>query len=208
MLTRADPDLSDDRLKNLELRHRTKNMLAIVQSLVNQTLRGDVPLDQARDTLSERLMGMGKAVDLLLENDWEAARIDEIAARALVHRARFSQRLVVEGPQIQIGPGAAMSLSLALHELESNAIKHGAFSTANGSVRIAWAVGSTDPARWFRLEWREEGGTAVQPPTRQGFGTKLLSSAVARRVGGKADLDYKPQGLVWTLQASAAGMAS
>jgi two-component sensor histidine kinase len=201
----ADLALSDEALENLELRHRMKNVLSIVQSLVNQTLRADVSIEEARSTLTERLIAMGKAVDLLLENAWQSARIDEIVSRGLTHRARFADRFSMEGPALQVGPGAAMSLSLALHELESNAIKYGALSSASGRVTIAWSVDGPDG---FRFEWREQGGPPVTPPSRQGFGSKLIGTAVARRVGGHAELAYPPEGLVWILHASAAGLAS
>jgi two-component sensor histidine kinase len=201
----ADPMLTDEALKNLELRHRMKNVLSIVQSLVNQTLRADVSMEEARSALTERLIAMGKAVDLLLENAWQSARIDEIVSRGLTHRARFADRLTLHGPALQLGPGAAMSLSLALHELESNAIKYGAWSNAGGRVTIGWTA---DEPVGFRFEWREQGGPPVTPPIRQGFGSKLIGTAVARRVGGHAELLYPPEGLVWILHASAAGLAS
>jgi two-component sensor histidine kinase len=201
----ADPVLTDEALKNLELRHRMKNDLSIIQSLVNQTLRADVTMEEARSALTERLIAMGKAVDLLLENAWQSARLDEVVSRGLAHRARFADRFTLSGPALQIGPGAAMSLSLALHELESNAIKYGALSNTSGRVTVAW---TTDEPGGFRFEWREQGGPAVKPPSRQGFGTKLIGTAVARRVGGHAELLYPPEGLVWILHASAAGLAS
>lgn len=83
LFAKADPDLSDDVLRALELRHRTKNILSIVQSLVNQTLRGEVTLDAARQALSDRLVAMGNAIDLLIQNDWEPAELEEVVRRAL-----------------------------------------------------------------------------------------------------------------------------
>lgn len=208
LFAKADPELSDDALQALELRHRTKNILSIVQSLVNQTLRGEVTVEDARQALTDRLVAMGNAVDLLIQNDWKAAELEDIIASALTHRGRFGERVTLAGPPMHIGSGAAMSLNLALQELESNAIKYGALSAEDGTVRIEWSVGATDPANWLRLEWQEAGGPVVVPPNRKGFGTKLLATAIGRRLGGSTELDYRPEGFRWVLHASADGLRS
>lgn len=100
-----------------------------------------------------------------------------------------------------------MSLSLALHELESNAIKYGALSVEGGTVRIEWSITAGEPS-WLRFEWREEGGPPVSSPDRKGFGTKLLASAIGRRLSGSADLDYRSEGFRWLLRASTDGLKS
>jgi two-component sensor histidine kinase len=204
----AEPEYSDDALRNMELRHRTKNILTIVQSLVNQTLKGDVGIAEARETLTQRLVAMGEAIDLLMRNDWEGAAIDEIVAGGLTHRIRFGDRLSIRGPSFPVGPGAAMSLSLALHELETNAIKYGALSNDCGTVEISWSMDTEATTDAFCFDWREAGGPPVHPPGRKGFGTTLISKAVARRMGGMAELDFKPEGLAWHLRAPAAGVRS
>lgn len=206
LLASADSETNDAALQHMELRHRTKNILTIVQALVNQTLRGDISIDDARAALSDRLIAMGNAVDHLMENDWEPADLEDVVARALNHRARFKDRVTLSGPRVPVGSGAAMSLSLALHELESNAIKYGALSNDVGSVTIEWSI-TQDANPLLRLEWREEGGPLVIPPTRHGFGTKLISTAIGRRLGGSAELRYEPQGFRWLLSAPAAGFA-
>lgn len=207
LLASANPESNDAALQHMELRHRTKNILTIVQALVNQTLRGDVSIDDARAALSDRLIAMGNAVDHLMENDWEPAELEDVVARALNHRARFKDRVTLSGPRVPVGSGAAMSLSLALHELESNAIKYGALSNDVGGVTIEWSV-AEDPGHLLRLEWREEGGPLVTPPTRHGFGTKLISTAIGRRLRGSADLQYETKGFRWILTAPVAGFAS
>ena len=150
-----DSEYSDDALRNMELRHRTKNILTIVQSLVNQTLKGEVGIDEARQTLTQRLVAMGEAIDLLMRNDWEGAAIDEIVVGGLAHRLRFGERMTISGPRFPVGPGAAMSLSLALHELETNAIKYGALSNDSGTVHIRWSMDAEKPNEEFCFDWLE-----------------------------------------------------
>lgn len=207
MSAKADPGLSDDALQALELRHRTKNILSIVQSLVNQSLRGEISLEEARQGLSDRLVAMGNAVDLLIQNDWRPSELNDIVENALIHRSRFGPRVSIAGPTVHVGSGAAMSLSLALQELESNAIKYGALSVDGGTVAIDWSVEAADPAR-LRMEWREQGGPRVVAPVRRGFGTKLLETAVGRRLGGAAELDHRPDGINWVLRAPLDGLNS
>ena len=204
----TEADLSDDALRLMELRHRTKNILAIVQALVNQTLRGEVTIDEARQALTDRLVAMGNAVDLLIGKAWEPTELKSVLACALTHAVKFGERVKVSGPEVHLGSGAAMTLSLALHELESNAIKYGALSDDVGSVHIEWSISPADAKNWLQLEWREENGPPVLRPNRSGFGTKLISSVTGRRLGGAAECQFQPEGFRWILLASAEGLAS
>lgn len=204
----AQDEYADATLRMMELRHRTKNILAIVQSLVNQTLRGDIGIDDARRALGERLMAMSKAVDVLMRTAWQSAPLDEVVANALSHRGSFDGRLRFEGPSVAVGPTAAMTLSLALHELESNAIKYGALSNAVGAVAVAWHVEHRAGADCLLLSWIESGGPPVSPPTRTGFGTRLISRAIGQRLDGAAATEFLPEGLRWRLSASLAELAN
>jgi two-component sensor histidine kinase len=203
-----EDDFADAQLQMMELRHRTKNILAIVQSLVNQTLRGDIAVDEARKVLGERLMAMSKAVDVLMGSAWQSAPLDEVVAGALSHRRSFGTRIRIDGPEMPVGPTAAMTLSLALHELESNAIKYGALSNESGSVAVEWTVEQRDGADCLALSWIESGGPPVAPPTRTGFGTRLISRAIGKRLDGAAATDFHPEGLRWRLLASVQELAN
>lgn len=165
---------------NHELGHRLKNMVAMMQSLVLQTLR-DIPDQGAVDALMERVAAMGHAHDVLLASNWAAADLRTVADTVLSPHDAGS-RFVIEGPPVTLGPRAVLGLSLMLHELATNAAKYGALATAQGRVRIAWDI--IDDA--LRLTWRERGGPPVQPPSRTGFGSRLIdrglgSGTVARR---------------------------
>jgi two-component sensor histidine kinase len=194
--TPASPPLqagSDDvELQMLELRHRMKNILAIVQSLVNQTLRDGVEIGAARQLLSGRLVAIGHAVDLLLGEGWRAARLDRLIQSAL---ASASERVRLTGPEVEIGPSAALMLGILFHELECNAIKYGALSKLDGRVSLSWWL---EDGKRLALTWTEQDGPHVEAPAAAGFGSKLITR-VAARFGGQADADFRPEGLRWRL---------
>ena len=200
--------MSDETLRIMELSHRTKNILSIVQALVNQTLQGDIPIAEARRTLSNRLVAMGNAVNSLVQAAWQGASLEEIVRAGLIHSGTFGERVRIAGPALEIGPGAAMSLSLVLHELESNAIKYGSLSNGEGTVDLDWIVAGTDGNGTLMMTWQERNGPAVTPPSRHGFGTRLTGSGIARRLGGKADCRFAPEGLHWSLSAPVTELAS
>lgn len=203
-----DDDFRDATLRMMELKHRTKNILAIVQSLVNQTLRGDIAIDEARRVLGDRLMAMSKAVDVLMRTAWESATLEEVIAGALTHQRSFDGRMRIGGPSVPVGPTAALTLSLAVHELESNAIKYGALSNGSGAVAVSWTVEQRDGTACLSLDWVESGGPPVAPPSRTGFGTRLISRAIGRRLDGAAAAEFRPEGLRWRLSASLAELAN
>lgn len=190
-----------DTIVQFELRHRFRNIVAVTQSLVSQTLRPGAPMEDARERLTERLAAMGGAVDLLLGAEWEASPLDAIVRASLAHYADHRERIHCKGPDVMIGSNAVISLTLALHELETNAIKYGALSVPDGRVALAWSlVGSeNEPKLW--LQWCEHGGPPVSPPTRQGFGTRLISSAIGRFLRAELQLEYTPAGVTWIMIA-------
>jgi two-component sensor histidine kinase len=196
---------SDAALRMLELRHRMKNVLAIIQSLVNQTLRSGRSMEEARQSLNRRLVAMGNAVDMLLETAWTPAQLRDLVGRALAHA---DGRVTLEGPDITVGPDAAMSLNLVLHELESNAVKYGALSNDGGTVAVRWRVEEKEGVRCLALEWREQDGPPVVPPSRQGFGSRMISKVIGNRFGGDSQTEFAPDGLRWRLSASLEGLAS
>jgi two-component sensor histidine kinase len=192
------PDADDaEQLATRELKHRTKNILAIVQSLVKQTLRDGADIAQARDAIDRRLAAMGRGIDLLLKVDWAATELDALARAALSHHDGYGTRVRFGGPAVAIGPNAALTLAMTLHELESNAIKYGALARDGGGVALSWTVEGTR----LRIEWRESGCGAVAKPARTGFGTRLISDVPMRRFGGTAWLDWGEDGVVWTFEA-------
>jgi two-component sensor histidine kinase len=193
-----------ERLVAHELKHRAKNFLSIIQSLSNQTLRGDVELSVAREALDRRLTAMGRAIDVLLKTDWATTELSAVVDGALAHREGFAARFRASGPPITIGANAAITFSMALHELEANAIKYGALAQEGGRVDLNW---SEKDGR-VRLEWCESGCKGVREPTRCGFGTRLICDIPAKRFGATARLDWADTGVTWTFDAPLARLQS
>lgn len=183
-----------------ELNHRVKNTLAIVQSIALQTMRGATSLVEVRHALTDRLVALAKAHDALTGENWEGAELNDIVAGAIAPLAD-ADRFQVEGPRVWLSPALSLSLALALHELATNASKYGALSTEQGWVNISWAVDGALDAQRLTLRWRERGGVPVQPPTRQGFGTRLIERSFSADLGGSATIDFAPDGVTCVIEA-------
>jgi two-component sensor histidine kinase len=191
-----------DRQKKLllnELNHRVKNTLSTVQALVAQTARSCSTAAEFQARFEPRLLALSTAHDRLTRNEWLGVRLSEIVEEELgVHRTPDRQ-LVAEGPPLVLPPKASLSLSLALHELATNAAKYGALSVREGAVAVTWEVEQDEVGPVLRLAWCEKGGPAVSPPQAFGFGTRLLR-VTAAELGGDTNADFAPTGLVWTLR--------
>ncbi len=180
-----------------ELNHRVKNMLAIVQSLAQQTLKsGRVDPAVGRD-FEGRLLALSAAHDVLTTKGWEPASIGAIFANGLTALGLDAYRVSLVGPRVRVPAKTAVSLAMAFHELATNAIKYGSLSTPDGRVAIAWDV---EDGRLL-IEWRESGGPPVAEPSRRGFGSRLIERALASDLQGQAKLDFRPEGLVCTIRA-------
>jgi PAS domain S-box-containing protein len=183
-------------LLGLELNHRIKNQLAVVQSIVNQALRGNHPLELARRLISERLSTLAEAHDLVLGGEGQRASVSAIVAAAT--RLLDAERLEIAGPDLNVGPRAALSLALIVHELSTNAIKYGALSDRSGRVRISWEMSVVDGVECIVLDFVESGGPLVHQPTTTGFGSRLLRAGIGGLVS-QTTLDYAPAGLRYRL---------
>lgn len=191
------------RLMINELNHRVKNSLATVQAIAAQTLHGhDVP-ERVRNALTERLIALSRAHDVLTDRKWAGASLAEIARQAAApHLSSDRDRFVIEGPHVDLPPRSAIAVALALHELATNAAKYGALSVPEGRVRIDWstAPGEGDDFR-LKVTWRESGGPPVAPPASRGFGTRLIERGLAAELRGEVRIDYQPDGVVCTVDA-------
>ncbi|GGG35989.1 hypothetical protein GCM10010964_24870 [Caldovatus sediminis] len=191
-----------------ELNHRVKNTLAVVQALALQTARSAPDLPSFVAAFQTRLIALARAHDLLTQADWRGATAEEMVRTELGGEERAD--LGGCASSAVLPPVQALALALALHELATNAAKHGALSTPEGRVSVACR---TDPADGATLiEWVERGGPAVSgPPIRHGFGLRLLQRGLARQAGMEAELRFEPEGLRCTLRlpvlANAAGRA-
>ncbi|TXM94163.1 PAS domain S-box protein, partial [Methylobacterium sp. WL103] len=193
-----------------ELGHRLKNTLALVQAIATQTLRNVTDLDAAREALSARLVAMGKAHDILLSGESESAGMEAVLRGALsIHDDGGPQRFRLSGPDLAVGPKAALSLALMAHELATNAVKYGALSVPDGSVVLRWEVEGRDRADGsavIHLLWREQGGPSVVEPTRKGFGTRLIERGLVGAIGGTVRLAYPESGVTCTVTAPLSGL--
>jgi two-component sensor histidine kinase len=189
-----------------ELNHRVKNVLAIVQSLAFQTLHGsDVP-DEVGESFSARLQALASAHDLLTEERWEGANIRNIALGALEPLApNLNSRVLIEGEDLQLNPQVAVSLSMAFHELATNAAKYGALSNSQGQVDLCWRIAG-DGAPRLVIEWRERDGPRVMTPEHKGFGTRMISRVIGSNMRGKVDLRFEPDGVRCTIDAPLEGV--
>jgi two-component sensor histidine kinase len=157
---------------NLELSHRMKNMLAMVQAIAVQTLK-NVDDRNAVDALDKRLMALGTAHDVLLQDHWASAAVGGVVQRVL-GMLGIADRVQVSGPTVSFGPRAALALSLLLHELATNAIKYGALSADCGHVNLDWCIDGIGLDATFKMTWKESGGPAAVEPPKKGFGSKLI----------------------------------
>ncbi|WP_426959592.1 sensor histidine kinase [Muricoccus radiodurans] len=186
----------------LEMSHRVRNMLAVVQAIAMQTLRTAGSLEEARRGIVARLRAVARANDVLLDRPGGPARAGMATlARAMaeLHAAADSGRFALTGPDLPLQPSAALAMGLALHELATNAAKYGALSVPGGRVMLDWDI--VEEGRTLRLEWREEGGPPVRPPTRRGFGTRLIEDNLARTLGARTATEYGRDGLIFRAEA-------
>lgn len=189
------------RLLTNELNHRVKNTLSIVQALVSQTLRSAATPEDARKAVNDRLVVLGRAHDILTRTSWSAAPVAEVVASATGPLGVGADRLRISGPGRQLAPKAALSLAMALYELGTNAVKYGALSNADGHVEVVWWVETCESGPRLRFRWSEHGGPPVTLPARKGFGSRLVENALSAEFRGRTELDFRPDGVVWTLDA-------
>ena len=186
-----------------ELNHRVKNTLATVQSIASQTLRNADTKEEARFALEARLLALSRAHDVLTRENWESAGLREIVSEAMApYRHERENRLHMRGSNVRLSPRMALAFAMALQELATNAVKYGALSNSVGEVHIAWSVRHAGSERRLHLSWTESGGPAVEPPTRRGFGTRLIERSLAQDLDGDAKIQFAPTGVVCTVDAS------
>ncbi len=177
-----------------ELNHRVKNTLAVVQSLAAQTARGAPDLPSFAAAFQARLIALARAHDLLTRESWEGAPLAEVARAALEASGARVDLGACAPPGVLLPPAQALALAMALHELATNALKHGALSVPEGRVSVAFGTAPEDGAHV--VEWAERGGPRVSgPPGRIGFGLRLLERGLAAQTGMTADLRFEPGGV-------------
>ena len=186
-----------------ELNHRVKNTLALVQALAAHTRHAAASPSDFEKAFTSRLHALGHAHDLLTQTHWKGTSLHQVIDTALAPFSVYGDsqaRVEVSGPQVWLNSNTAVTLTLAFHELATNAAKYGALSTDKGRVNIFWAAQPADDAKEVLLKWQESGGPPVAPPSRKGFGTMLIEKVLAYEAEGDAKLEFLPAGVAFVFR--------
>lgn len=181
-----------------ELDHRAKNMLAVVMSMADQTARRAASLESFQSAFSARLGALGRGYGLVTAHRWRTTPLEDVARAVLEpYLSEARPQIEIAGDSVVVPPKAALALTMILHELLSNAIKHGALTSQDGRIGVRWRKASSPRA--IHLEWRESGLGQLRPPTRRGFGTKLIEASARRELAGEVQVTYAPEGAHWRI---------
>jgi two-component sensor histidine kinase len=189
---------NEERMRDVmrELSHRSKNLLAIVAAIANQTARTSSGVAEFRARFMERLQSLASTHDTLVASDWFGADLTELVELQLQpYQSSYADGFDVDGPPVMLAPHASQYVALALHELAANATKHGALAHG-GVVKLRW---QRRPEGTVELEWREYGDNPPRPFERRGFGWTLLEQLVPRAIGGECVLELGEAGLSYRL---------
>jgi two-component sensor histidine kinase len=170
-----------------ELEHRSNNLLAIVQSIAGKSLSGNYSPDEAKSIFETRLAALARATSRLTTSNYRSVSLGELLRSEL---EPFTAQTKIEGPDVNLSGQVAQNFCLALHELVTNAVKHGALSNPRGKVDIFWTVSGDGDNRVLQFRWRERAGPRVVVPSREGFGTSLLKTTFPEN-----SIEYPPEGL-------------
>ena len=173
-----------------EAEHRSKNLLANVQALVNLSQADGV--DELKKAIEGRIQALANVHSLFVASRWIGAELTAIAKQELApYAATVSERVQLDGPQVLLEPNAAQAIALILHELATNAVKYGALSAGDAQIHLKWS----ETEGQLNLRWMETGGPIVEPPTRMGFGGRIIEQMIGQ-LKGKTRFDWRPEGLV------------
>jgi two-component sensor histidine kinase len=182
-----------------ELAHRSKNQLAVVRGMALQTAGQSTSIDQFTEDFNQRLLGLAESQDLMLQQNWQGAWLEDLA-RAHLNLFAATSRADITGPSLFLDAHAVQNIGYALHELATNASKHGALRGPEGRVSVSWH--RLDDR--IRLEWKETGRQQAPETDRKGFGYLVLTQLVPQSLQGDAALEFAPEGCRWTLNFPAA----
>jgi PAS domain S-box-containing protein len=196
--------LAETRIQLLlrELNHRARNTFAVVQAIALRSAQDADPMTFAT-SLSDRLQGLAACQSLLINNEWRSVDLRDLIQTQLTPFTDLGDgRISVMGSTAKLRPSAAQAIGMALHELATNASKHGALSVGEGKVHIAWHLEAKEESE-FVMIWRESGGPKVGPPARSGFGQTVIVRMTEMALRGHVELDYAEDGFSWVLRSPA-----
>jgi two-component sensor histidine kinase len=178
-----------------ELAHRAKNQLAVVRGMALQTAQGSKGVNDFVSQFNQRIQGLAQSQDILVRENWRGGQLCELVS---AHLDLFGtcDRVTANGPPVFLDAAGVQNVGFALHELATNASKHGAFSTPSGRVSVNWTAADHGGVH---ICWIEEGGPVAQVPEQHGFGVRVITELVPRSLNGTASLTFTPTGLRWKL---------
>jgi PAS domain S-box-containing protein len=182
-----------------EVNHRSKNLLALVQSIARRT-----SADGRKAFLiafEQRIRALAAAQDLLVDGDWKGVDLSALVRSQLAHFSELiDKRIAVRGPALRLSPQAAQTIGMAIHELTTNAAKYGALSTPEGRIEISWALADEPGAgRRLSMSWTESGGPPVEEPRRSGFGESVIKTVFERALTATVRCTYARDGFRWVM---------
>lgn len=194
-----------ERMLLLEVQHRARNTLALVQSLAVQSFKGSTDI-QKKNAFYDRLVALGQAHNLLSDRAWRWVDLRTVVEQNL---KAFDQpahpRFHIAGGEVMVPPELVIDLGLCLHELATNATKYGALSVHDGRVDVTWTLNPRPLATTLELVWTERGGPKVSAPGRTGFGSRLLTQAARAATPREVNLTFGDEGVVWSLSVDLDG---
>jgi len=179
-----------------ELAHRAKNQLAVVRGMAQQTARQSTSVEQFVGAFSQRIQGLAESQDLMLRQNWQGAWLGDLV-RAHLDLFGAASRAHIDGPELFLSSDAVQNIGFALHELATNASKHGALAAPGGRIRVSWDGPDADGR--VHIDWKERDGPTVEAPSRHGFGYLVVTKLVAQGLQGNATLDFEPDGVHWRM---------
>jgi two-component sensor histidine kinase len=199
---------AEDHVKFLlsETAHRSKNLMTVISAVAKRTAANSKTLKDFDERFQGRLQAMARSQDLLVRQDWRSVSLKQLISHQLeAFLDTTASRLVVNGEDLDLSPEAAEAIGLALHELATNAVKHGSLASPTGRIDLAWQIKKGET---LELVWKESGAAASPSPTRQGFGHVVLTEMISRAVNGSVEIGYSTGALSWTLQAPLSSITS
>jgi len=183
-----------------ELRHRTKNLVAVIQAIAHQIVKTSSTPEEFEQHFSTRLQPLARIHDLLIEDGWRGAPVRDLVLSQVAHCADLvDRRVLLEGAPVSLAATACQYIGMALHELCTNAMKYGSLSTETGTVTIRWSCRPAARPETFRIEWIEAGGPIVRPSRRKGFGHRVLTLFVERALEARVSYSHRQTGVRWSL---------
>ena len=182
-----------------EIQHRTKNLFAVVQSVVGRSFAGKRTVEEAQSSVMDRLHSLGQTHLMLMDKDWQGADLVDVVGSEM---SPYAGRVTVDGPSLLLNAKAAQNFALMLHELATNAAKYGSLSNTSGQVHIGWSVTQPNGSQRYVFHWQERGGPIVDEPKGKGFGSAVLEQVMSEYCDRQPVIDFAKAGFIYQVSGS------